>query len=504
MMLTALLFFASSLLGRVDSSLAATVALAVENWWIIVFVVLLVSFPGDRYRRRKGDTMLFAAVVASMAVIPLVWMLFLGVPGNLLLVWSKPALAERISQFDGVLGFAAAIGVAAVVFARWLAATRAVRRATAPALVGSLTFVTLAGLVLQGVFTTAQSPLLVWPTLIGLLFVPVVFLVGVLRSWLARAAVADLLVELEAGHGRPLQDALAHALGDPSLTIAYWLPEFGSYVDGDGRPAELPAAGGDRLTSRVEQDGELVAAIVYDASLADDQRLLEVACAAAGIAMKNERLAAELRARVGELRSSRARLVDAGNEERRRLERDLHDGAQQRLVALSMKLRLLAPRIRSDPDAAEVLVAAATAELALSVDELRQLAHGIHPAVLDHGLTVALESLVGRSTLATALSIELPDRLPHAVETAAYFVVAEALTNVAKYAQASAVNVRVCRGIDGAVVRVSDDGIGGADDARGSGLRGLADRVEALDGWLRVSSPSGEGTTVTAVIPCAS
>ena len=154
-----------------------------RNWWIIVFVVLLVSFPGDRYRRRKGDAMLFAAVVASMAVIPLVWMLFLDVPGNLLLVWSKPALAERISQFDGVLGFAAAIGVAAVVFALWLAALDGPAGDRAGAR-GQLDVRDVGGVVLQGGFTTAQSPFLVWPTLIGLLFVPVVFLFGVLRSWL--------------------------------------------------------------------------------------------------------------------------------------------------------------------------------------------------------------------------------------------------------------------------------------------------------------------------------
>jgi signal transduction histidine kinase len=469
-----------------------------------VFVALLVSFPAGRDQWGKSEKVVLAGFVVAMAVLQLVWMLFLDVPGNLLLVWPSAAVTDAINQADGSLAFAAAIGLAALLSARWLAATPAVRRAAAPALVGSLTVLALAGLLLQGVFTMEQSPFLVWPTLVGLLCIPVVFLVGVWRSWLARAAVGDLLIDLGAVDGRPLQAALAKALGDPTLTLAYWLPDYGSYVGGDGRAVELPSPASGRLTSLVEQDGERVAAIVYDASLGEEQRLLEAVCAAAGIALRNERLAAELRARVEELQASRARLVDAGNEERRRLERDLHDGAQQRLVALSMQLRLLAPRIRSDPAAAEALVATATSELATSVNELRQLAHGIHPAVLDHGLTVALESLAARSTVSTVLSVQLAERLPEAVETAAYFVVSEALTNIAKYAQASAVSVHVSRNGGGAFVEVSDDGIGGADDARGSGLRGLADRVEALDGRLRVVSPVGRGTTITALIPCAS
>jgi signal transduction histidine kinase len=169
-----------------------------------------------------------------------------------------------------------------------------------------------------------------------------------------------------------------------------------------------------------------------------------------------------------------------------------------------MQLRLLGPRIRTDPEAAEVLVATAAAELATSVDELRELARGIHPAVLDHGLTVALESLAARSTVATAVSVDLLERLPEVVEVAAYFVASEALANVAKHAQASAVSITVSRGAKGALVEVADDGVGGADDAGGSGLRGLADRVEALGGQLRIRSPLGVGTTISAVIPCAS
>ena len=223
--------------------------------------------------------------------------------------------------------------------------------------------------------------------------------------------------------------------------------------------------------------------------------------AAAAIALENARLSVELRARLEELRGSRARIVEAGDAERRRLERNLHDGAQQRMVAVALQLRLLENRVRDDPAAAE-MASAAGEELKRSLNELRELARGLHPAVLEHGLGAALDALATRSEVPTIVRCDVPGRLPEPVELAAYFVVAEALTNVAKYAQASEASVRAWRDGELAVVEVSDDGVGGADDSRGSGLRGLADRVEALDGRLRVVSPAGAGTVVTAELPC--
>jgi signal transduction histidine kinase len=216
------------------------------------------------------------------------------------------------------------------------------------------------------------------------------------------------------------------------------------------------------------------------------------------------RRARVLRARVDDLRDARQRIIAAADAERRRIERDLHDGAQQRLVAVALTLRLAESQLESDPASAAQLIAKAREEAQLAIKELRELAHGIHPAVLDHGLTVALESLAARSTVATAVSVDLLERLPEVVEVAAYFVASEALANVAKHARASAVQITVSRGAKGALVEVADDGVGGADDAAGSGLRGLADRVEALGGQLRISSPLGTGTTISAVIPCAS
>jgi PAS domain S-box-containing protein len=202
-----------------------------------------------------------------------------------------------------------------------------------------------------------------------------------------------------------------------------------------------------------------------------------------------------------EIHASRARIVQAGDEERRRLERNLHDGAQQRLVALSLSLRLAQSKLKSDPAAADAVLESSREELAAALDELRELARGIHPAILtDRGLPAALEALATRSPV--PVEIETPDEaLPQPIEAAAYYVIAEALANVVKYAHAAAVSVRVECEEEHARITVEDDGAGGADPARGSGLRGLIDRVAALEGTLEVHSPLGEGTRITAEIP---
>jgi PAS domain S-box-containing protein len=210
----------------------------------------------------------------------------------------------------------------------------------------------------------------------------------------------------------------------------------------------------------------------------------------------------ERKAQEAELRASRSRIVEAADDARQRLERNLHDGAQQRLVSLSLALRLAQARLQDDPAGADQILSAAGEELTRALAELRELARGIHPAVLtDRGLPAALEALTSRAPLPVELSTSLDERLPGPVEAAAYYVVAEALTNVAKYAGATAVRVRAERNDSRVLVEVADDGVGGADPALGSGLRGLADRVEALDGRLDVESAAGAGTKVRAVIP---
>jgi signal transduction histidine kinase len=273
-------------------------------------------------------------------------------------------------------------------------------------------------------------------------------------------------------------------------------------VDAEGRPADLPADDDPaRAWTPVELESTRVGAIVHDRSLLDEPDAVRSVAAAAGLAMQNERLAAQLRARVEELRTSRARMIDVALDERRRLERNLHDGAQQRLVALSLTLRLAHARIGTDSSSAETLLAGAHEELNLAIGELRELARGIHPAVLsDRGLEAALEALAGRSPVPVAM--RLPRcRLPYPVEAATYYVVAEALTNVVRYAEASQATVSIERRNGHAIVEIADDGVGGADPSRGTGLQGLADRVAALDGHLQVDSPPGAGTTVRVEFP---
>ena len=343
--------------------------------------------------------------------------------------------------------------------------------------------------------------------LIAFAILPFAFLAGLVRSRYSRAgAVGELIERLNNPEAdRSLGLALADALGDRSLKLVYWRPSAGHYVTYDGRPVELPEAGSGRAVTEVEREGIRVGAIIHDASLADEPGLVRAVAASAALALENERLEAELRARLDELQTSRSRLVEVSMFERRRLERDLHDGAQQRLVALSLQLGLAKRRLEEGQDgAAGAMLDAARDELARALEELRELARGIHPAVLtDRGLEPALEALAERAPLPVSLDQMPAERLPAPVEAAAYFVVAEALTNVVKYAGASTAAVRIRRNGSYAVVEVHDDGVGGADPTIGTGLRGLADRLAALDGRLEVHSPPGEGTTVRAEVPCA-
>ena len=302
----------------------------------------------------------------------------------------------------------------------------------------------------------------------------------------------------------PIRDALARTLGDPTLELALWLPERRSYVDASGRPFELPAPEADRAVTVLGPTDAPVAALIHDPVLLERRRLLHAAGAAARLALENERLQAELRAQLAELRASRKRIVSAGDEERRRLERDLHDGAQQRLLSLGLALQLARGKLGADANGAGELLTEADGELRAALDELRELARGIHPAVLtEQGLGAALRSLAERSPVPVKINASPETRLPAAAEAAVYFLVSEALANVAKYARASRVRVNVARTNGQVLVEVDDNGIGGADPSRGTGLRGLADRLHSLDGELRIDSPSGRGTSLRATIPCA-
>ena len=295
---------------------------------------------------------------------------------------------------------------------------------------------------------------------------------------------------------------LAESLGDRTLSVAYWLPDRKLFVDESGHVVRMPEPGSGRSWTAVERDGRRVAAIIHDAELATGPELVNAAAAGAALAIDNERLKANLRARVEELRVSRIRIVEAQDHARRRIERDLHDGAQQQLVSLSLDLRLLKSKLNGNEAAAET-VDALSEKLATALAELRELARGIHPVILtERGLVPAVAALAQRAPVPVEANISIHQRLTPAIESAAYFVVAEALTNVAKYAQAENVVVDLSRVGDEVIVVIEDDGVGGADIETGTGLRGLIDRLSALDGTLELETPEGGGTRLIARIPC--
>jgi len=497
MTLTGFLFQAVPLVAEVSYTVSEVMA----NWWLISLAALVLGFPTGRISGRI-EKLIIAGFALGTGPVQVVWLLFRPVPETALLISADAGLADAIDRYQ--TGFNATMGLALAVVgvSRWLRAAPPLRRLMLPTLAGSIAVLILATQAyyraISGEFMRAGDEV----TAITLVAIPLAFLFGILRAQLARAGMADLVVKLQqAPDARRLGELLSKVLHDPSLELVYWLPGFECYVDADGKPITLPAEGSARAATQIDHDGDPVAALVHDAALTYEPELLEIVCAATDVALERERLQVELASRVEELAGSRARLVEAGDAARRRIERDLHDGAQQRLVSLAIALRLTEDRIHDDPEAAAGLVAAARKEVSESIAELRELARGIHPAVLEHGLEVALDSLATRSRTPVTVSFELDERLPGAIELAAYFVASEALANVGKYAQASHVTIRVFGAEGLAVIEISDDGIGGAESGAGSGLQGLADRVEALGGRLRVDSPVGAGTVLAAELP---
>jgi signal transduction histidine kinase len=475
----------------------------------VLFLHVFLAFPTGRLEGRFACSLVVVGYVAAFAS-QLVGLALGGFgPDNVLALVSQADAAESLLRVQLVTLSAlmlAGIGVLAV---RRRSAGRPLRRSVA-LLVDSFAFVLvmIAVLFISGAFGGISGQIAFESvqrvTFFAIGLAPFAFLVVLLTARLARSAVGDLFIELRSDPApAELRDSLARALRDPSLTLAFWLPEFGSYADLDGRPVELPLPERRRATTTIDRDGMRVAALTHDPALNDEPELLEAASAAAGIALENARLHVELRARLDELRGSRARIVEAGDRERQRLERNLHDGAQQRLIALSLELSLLEEHLEGDTEATTQLDQARH-EIAVSLDELREVARGIHPAVVSgHGLAVALEQLTALAPVPVRLAVTVGGRLPEPLEVAAYYLVSEALANVGKYAHASSATVDVERVNGYVVVEVTDNGVGGADTERGTGLRGLADRVESLGGRLRIWSPRGGGTRVRAEIPCA-
>jgi signal transduction histidine kinase len=315
--------------------------------------------------------------------------------------------------------------------------------------------------------------------------------------------IASFLEEVRAGRTPPeeVQAVLSEVLGDPQLELRFLLPDGERYVDALGAPATDDPNDG-RVRTLIERAGQPIGEVLHAPSAEERPDLLQRAVDTAGLAIEIVRLRAELRRQLDEVAASRRRIVAAGDEERRRIERDLHDGAQQRLVSIGLAIRHAQHELEPDSRAGDTLEAA-LAEIAVTIKELRELAQGVRPSQLDAGLGPALEDLAGRIPLPVAVDATR-ERFSMDLEAAAYFVACEALTNAAKHAHASTVSLSAQRRNGSLVVCVADDGVGGASPAGGSGLSGLADRVGAHGGTLQIESERGSGTRLVAELPCAS
>ncbi len=492
------------------------VANAFNGAYLVILAQLFIVYP-----RGTPAGRLERAVIAAVYG----WLLFTAL--SQLVTWNlraedcsfcltNPYYIPGTSWLNAPFGAVASYGtvVAAVlvlgIFAwHWARASTPTRRAMNPAVWTALPVFAqaVAGLLYNiGVIPNQVQSVLKPIEWLTFAILPVGLLIGVLRTRLGRAAVSDLVVELSRLQVTgSLRDSLARALGDPSVELALALPD-GSYVDSDGRNVTLPVSGSGRAVTAIESDGKPLAALIHDPAVdEEDPGLDEAAGSAARLALEKEQLQAEVRASLEEVRASRVRIQQAADSERRRLERDIHDGAQQRLVALGVTLRLARDRAASRGDQALVGdLDGAAGQLKQALSEIRDLAQGIHPAVLSRaGIGPALRVLAEVSPIPVEIKDSPPGRYSDDVEATVYFVVSEALANAAKHSGAKRIDVSVRR--DGArlLVDVRDDGLGGATPTDGSGLLGMTDRVAVLGGVVNVASPTGAGTLVHAEIPCA-
>jgi len=504
-----------------DVAVVSYLATVTHGWFDPLFALVILAYPTGRITRRLDQALAigFVAVQAgwtliqAYAVRPIAWW---DCPTCISTVdrWISAFEAlDPLGRIETLLLTALSVALLGVVAARWASASGAARSRQTPVL--------LAGLVLAGGFvanfvwqtilpTSARAPLgelrVIVLALLRVL-VAIALLIGVLRDDAAKGRIADLVVRLDGLPPLPvLQASLRDALGDPSLEVYRSLPASGGFVDAAGRPATPPADGGRRAVLAIGAADAPELLIAHDPALRDDPGLVSAAAAAVRLAVENERLQAEVRAQLDAVTASRARIVEAQDDERRRIERDLHDGAQQRLVSLQLSLQMLRRDLGPDADPAAVAeLEAASAEATAAIADIRELARGVHPAILtESGLGAALGSLADRAPLPVVVTDDLDRRLPGSVEATAYFVAAEALTNAIKHSGASRIDLRTWLADDQLHLDVRDDGRGGAAATGGSGLTGIQDRVAALGGTVEVESRDGEGTRLMVALPCAS
>ena len=480
------------------------VGFVLAGWHYVFLVWLLLAFPTGRIGSRRGRGLL-AVLLAVEALRSLVRLLLYVPPDgtgcdcvhNRFTQVSDRRWFDRAEDVYPWLLTAVFVLVVTEVVLRWRRSSGTGRRMLTPVLALAL------AVGAQVVYTQVIQQQVEWAVVrADDLFVVIVtlravaaysFVVGLRRTGAARAAVVTMVGELDdAGGTDRLTQALRRALEDPSLELVS--------VTG----AEMPTPGPGRAVTTVDSGDGPVAALVHDEALLEDPGLVSAVTATVRLTVDNERLRRQLQDRLDELAASRARIIAAGDEERRRIERDLHDGTQQRLVTIGLQLRLALTKLgEGGPPVATEALSRAVADLAAAVAEVRDLAHGIHPAILgEAGLEAALESLVDNSPLDVRTDLRVPPGLSPDMAATAYYCVSEALTNVTKHAGEAHVVVSAARHGDRLEVTVADDGAGGA-RADGPGLTGLADRVAASGGTLTVDSPRGRGTRVTLVLPCA-
>jgi len=520
--LTGFVWFA----GDATSADTATVAYLgelVHGWFDPLFALVVLAYPTGRFERRPERLLAIGFIVVQGA-----WTLTKVIGAAPIAWWPCPDCLDTVDAWIGAqdamatigtietaLLTALSLGVLGLLLVRWAQASGAARRRRAPVVAAGVVLALgfTGGFLLQTIAPasarTTEGELRVLVLAILRVGVAVGLLLGVLRDTAARGRIADLVVGLgDLPSVAVLEASLRDALADPSVRVYRWDAALAGYRDADGQAARPPEDGPARAVVAIDDAGSAAPGlrIALDPALRDDPGLVAAAVAAIRLAVENERLQAEVRTQLDDVRASRARIVEAQDVERRRLERDLHDGAQQRLVSLQLSLQLLRRQLDGDTDPAVLAeLDAASAEARAAVTEIRELARGVHPAILSEaGLGAALLSLAERSPVPVTVESSVDERLPSPVEATAYFVVAEALTNAAKHADATRVEVHARR--DGADLRleISDDGRGGADVADGTGLRGLDDRVAALGGTFRLSSPPDGGTRIVVELPCAS
>lgn len=497
-------------LRRSGEPVAFTIGVVATNLFMPLLLQVLLGFPTGRLTKRwerwvVGSTW-FVATVGVIAE----W-LFLdprqmpsahpSTSTNLLLIHHDPRLAETIQLVVGACALSVITLSVVVVAVRVHRESPAYRAGFAPlgiagAIAGIVTIVVLSVAVSPGGSPHAWVLNLRYPT--AALF-PLAVAIGLVRYRLTRAAVTDAMVEIgEASLDEGFVEALRRAVRDPNLEL--WTRRGDDWVDADGEVRSLPRDRPERTFTILERDGAAVAALVYDATLDTQPELLATLRAATVLALDHDRLQRELREQLAEVQRSRERIVTAGDVQRRRLERHLHDGAQQRLVAASLLLRRAQ---RCDDDIRmRRLLSDCAAELDASLTELRRVARGVYPPVLaERGLTVALNSMAERAPIPVRVDDHLPGRPADRIALAAYLIASESVTNAAKHAGASGVVIDL--DVAGGNLRMSvrDDGGGGATMVPGGGLDGLLDRAAALGGTLTVDSPPGVGTTVVVTLP---